>query len=100
MIKHIVFWKFKEHAEGATRAENTAKARASLEACANLVPGILKFEVITAQPGCECTEDLALYSEFVDQAALDAYQKHPQHGALKPFIGATRDTRQCMDYTA
>ena len=33
-----------------------------------------------------------------DQAALDAYQNHPQHLALKPFIGAAREERQCMDY--
>ena len=25
---------------------------------------------------------------------------HPQHVALKPFIGAVREARQCRDYIA
>lgn len=52
-----------------------------------------------AQPGMDCTYDLVLYSAFEDQAALDAYQNHPQHVALKPFMSAARKERQCMDYT-
>jgi quinol monooxygenase YgiN len=63
-----------------------------------VVPGILKFEAVVAQPGLEATYDVILYSEFADKAALDAYQEHPQHQALKPFFGAVRDGRQCMDY--
>jgi hypothetical protein len=38
------------------------------------------------------------YSEFISKAALDAYQEHPQHVALKPFIDAVRQVRQCIDY--
>ena len=98
MIKHIVFWKFREQAEGASREQNLHKAKALLDACANLAPGTSKFEVALAEPGRECTYDLVLYSEFVDAAALDAYQNHPQHLALKPFIAAVRLERQCMDY--
>ncbi|CAN7322205.1 Dabb family protein [Pseudoduganella sp. LjRoot289] len=98
MIKHIVMWKLKEHAEGADRAANALKMKSLLDACSNLVPGILHFEAVVAQPGLEATYDVVLYSEFADKAALDAYQEHPQHQALKPFFGAVRDARQCMDY--
>ena len=98
MIKHIVLWKLKEHAEGADRASNAAKMKTMLDACANLVPGILKLEAVVAQPGLEATYDVVLYSEFTDKAALDAYQNHPEHVALKPFFGAVREARQCMDY--
>jgi quinol monooxygenase YgiN len=100
MIKHIVMWKLKEQAEGADRATNAGKMKALLDACADLVPGILKFETALAQPGLECTYDVVLYSEFASSAALDAYQQHPQHQALKPFFGAVREARQCMDYQA
>jgi hypothetical protein len=41
---------------------------------------------------------VVLYSEFESKEALDAYQKHPQHVALKPFMTAVREARQCMDY--
>jgi len=98
MIKHIVMWKLKEHAEGADRAANARKMKELLEACAGIVPGILKLEVGLAQPGLEATYDVVLYSEFASREALDAYQEHPQHQALKPFFGAVREGRQCMDY--
>ena len=63
-----------------------------------LVPGTLAFEVALAEPGYECTYDVVLYSVFESAAALDAYQNHPQHVALKPFVAAVRSERQCMDY--
>lgn len=99
MIKHIVMWKLKDHAEGADRATNARKMKEQLEACAGIVPGILKLEVGLAEPGLEATYDVVLYSEFESKEALDAYQSHPQHAALKPFFGAVRDARQCMDYS-
>jgi quinol monooxygenase YgiN len=98
MIKHIVIWKLKDHAEGADRAANAVEMKRRLDACANVVPGILKFEVMLAQPGLEATYDVVLYSEFADKAALEAYASHPTHKALVPFIGAVREARQCMDY--
>ena len=98
MIKHIVMWKLKDFAEGAGKDANAKKMKEKLDACASLVPGTLKFEVVLAQPGLEATYDVVLYSEFADKAALDAYADHPDHVALKPFIGAVREARQCMDY--
>jgi hypothetical protein len=98
MIKHIVFWKLKDQAEGGDRATNAVKMKQLLDSCANIVPGILKFETALAQPGLEATYDVVLYSEFESRAALDAYQEHPDHVAIKPFVGAVREGRQCMDY--
>jgi hypothetical protein len=98
LIKHIVMWKLKEHAEGADKATNARKMKALLESCSALVPGIGAFEVALAAPGLEATYDVVLYSEFADAAALAAYQHHPVHVAMKPFIGAVRLERQCMDY--
>ncbi len=98
MIKHIVMWKLKEHAEGADKATNAHKMKALLESCSGLVPGTGAFEVALAAPGLEATYDVVLYSEFADAAALAAYQRHPVHVAMKPFIGAVRLERQCMDY--
>jgi heme-degrading monooxygenase HmoA len=98
MIKHIVMWQLLDFAEGGVRATNAALMKEKLESCANLVPGILKFEVALAQPGLEATYDVVLYSEFESKEALDAYAEHPLHQAIKPFIGAVRAARQCMDY--
>ncbi|MCE3602414.1 Dabb family protein [Massilia sp. P8910] len=99
MIKHIVMWKLKDFAEGAERATNARKMKERLDACANIVPGMFAFEVALAQPGLEATYDVVLYAEFADQEALKAYGEHPTHHALKPFFGAIREARQCMDYT-
>ena len=98
MIKHIVMWQLKEHAEGADKASNALKLKSLLDGCSNIVPGTLKFEVALAQPGLECTYDAILYSEFASREALEAYQNHPQHVAIKPFVAAVRQARQCMDY--
>lgn len=98
MIKHIVLWSLKDHAEGADKATNLQKMKALLEGCNNIVPGIIKLEVGIATAGLEATYDIVLYSEFADKAALDAYQVHPTHQAIKPFVGAVVLQRQCMDY--
>ena len=98
MIKHIVMWKLKDFAEDGDRASNAAKMKEKLDACAKLVPGTIKFEVALAQPGLEATYDIVLYSEFDSKESLDAYATHPMHEAVKPFIGAVRSERQCMDF--
>ena len=98
MIRHIVMWKLKEHAEGASRAENALKLKEKLEGCRGIVPGMLKLEVGIAAPGLESTYDVVLVSDFTDKAALDAYQVHPTHLALKGFVGAVRESRECVDY--
>ena len=98
MIKHIVMWKLKEQAEGADRRANAEEMKRRLDACADIVPGILQFEVALAQPGLEATYDVVLVSAFENKEALEAYASHPTHQALMPFFKAVRDERQCMDY--
>ncbi|XYJ08555.1 Dabb family protein [Telluria sp. B2] len=98
MIKHIVMWKLKEQAEGADRQTNAQEMKRRLDACANIVPGILQFEVALAQPGLEATYDVVLVSAFENKEALEAYANHPTHQALMPFFKAVREERQCMDY--
>ncbi len=98
MLKHIVMWKLKDHAEGADRTANAQEMKRRLDACAAIVPGILAFEVAIAQLGLEATCDVVLYAVFEDKAALAAYAAHPTHQALIPFFKAVRDGRECMDY--
>lgn len=98
MIRHIVMWKLKEHAEGASRAENVVKMKEKLESCRDIVPGILKLEVGVEAAGLYSTCNVVLVSDFADKAALDAYQVHPTHEAVKGFIGAVAEGRQCVDY--
>jgi hypothetical protein len=98
VIRHIVMWKLKETAEGASRAENAVKLKERLEGCRNIVPGILHLEVGIGGEGLDSSYDVVLVSDFADKAALDAYQVHPTHEALKVFVGAVREARQSVDY--
>ena len=98
MIKHIVLWQLKNEALGNSKAHNMELVKQKLMACANIVPGIVDFEVGLGGTSLECTYDVVLYSTFENKAALDAYQIHPEHEAIKAFIGSVRSARQCMDY--
>jgi hypothetical protein len=42
--------------------------------------------------------DLALYSEFDDEAGLEVYQKHPEHLKAAEFLRKVRDQRVITDY--
>lgn len=98
MLHHIVMWQLKDEASGQTKAQNLVEAVRLLRQCSAITPGILRFEVAAAQPGLESTHDLVLNSSFTDRAALAAYQQHPDHAAIKPFMKAVVMARQCMDY--
>jgi hypothetical protein len=100
VIKHIVFWKLKPSAQGATREENARKVKSVLEAIRGKVPGMRLLEVGINFETSDAAWDVALYSEFDTRAALDLYQEHPAHLAAKDFIKAVRDTRAVVDYEA
>ena len=101
MLTHIVMWKVKDEAEGASKAQNVAKMQALLRDCATIVPGIRNLEVGIAAPeapGVVSTFDIVLNATFDDAAALHAYQVHPQHQALVSFVRSVTEARQCVDY--
>ena len=98
MIRHIVMWNLHEQAEGADKATNLEKAKALLLSCAQVVPGIRAFEVATASPGMDCTNDLVLHMLLDDAQVLAAYQNYPDHLAIKPFMKAVVQERRCMDF--
>lgn len=97
MIRHIVLFRLHDSAEGFDKKTNIERVKASLLACQSL-PGIEKFEVITAQEGLEATMDIMLDSVFINKAALDAYQIAPIHQEAVALIGKVRVARECFDY--
>jgi hypothetical protein len=40
---------------------------------------------------------IAVDRRFKDRAALDAYQVHPEHEAVKPFVLEARTERRIVD---
>lgn len=91
-------WKLKSAAEGAPLAANAARMKVLLESMRGKVPGLLALEVGLAEAALEANCDVVLVCDFSDEAALAAYQNHPEHQAMKPFIGAIRESRWVLDY--
>jgi heme-degrading monooxygenase HmoA len=98
MIRHLVLWKLKDHAEGASAAENALKMKAMLEALNGKIPGMRRLEVGVDFSRTDTSADVALCSEFETREALEAYQHHPEHELAKAFIGAVRSERRLADY--
>jgi len=98
LVKHIVFWKLKDAAHGVDKATNAARIKEMLEALNGRIPGLLKLEVGVDFLHSDASADLALYSEFESREALDAYQVHPEHKAVMPYIGEARTDRVVVDY--
>jgi quinol monooxygenase YgiN len=98
MIKHIVMWKLKDSALGATKQENALKMKQMAEALYGVIPGLLKLEVGIDFSATPSSGDIVLYSEFPDRATLDAYQVHPEHQKCVTFIKEVVTERRLVDY--
>ena len=98
MVKHIVLWRLKPEAHGRTAVENGRAIKDKLEALRGRIPGMLRLEVGLDFSRTDTSADVALYSEFESRAALDAYQVHPEHEAVKRFILEARSERRLVDY--
>lgn len=96
MIKHIVMWKFKDEAEGATRDENIAKVKALLEDLASRLDLIKSLEV--KKNIGSGNFDAVLISEFESPEDLAAYIVHPEHKKVSAFVKSVREARASVDY--
>jgi len=98
VVKHIVVWRLKPEAHGRTAAQNAQSIKEKLEALRGRIPGMVRLEVGLDFSREESSGDLVLYSEFESRAALNAYQVHPEHEAVKGFILEARSERRLVDY--
>ena len=98
MVKHIVLWRLKPEAHGRPAADNARAIKEKLEALRGRIPGMLHLEVGIDFSREETSSDVVLVSEFESRAALDAYQIHPAHEAVKGFILEARSERRLVDY--
>lgn len=98
MIKHIVMWRLKASAEGASREQNAKRLKAELEALKKKIPLIRHIEVGINMTPSEAAYDVALYSEFANEIDLESYQKHPEHLKIADFAAKIRESRAVVDY--
>jgi hypothetical protein len=98
MVRHIVMWRLSEQAHGNTAEVNARLIREKLEALSGKIPGLVMIQVGLDLSRTGSSADVVLYSEFTDMAALEGYQCHPEHEALKSFIGGATCERRLVDY--
>lgn len=98
MVKHIVFWRFQEEAQGASKQENMDLVKAQLEALPAQISEIIDLEVGVNFSGRDIACDMALYSTFESEEALQAYAVHPEHVKVAQFIGSVISEGRVVDY--
>lgn len=98
MIKHIVMWRFKEEAEGASKLENMRRVKKQLEALVGVVPSLLSMEVGIGVTHGDMAYDMALISCFADLEGLEAYKVDPRHRAISAFVSRVRLERATVDF--
>lgn len=95
MVKHIVFWKVNEEFDKET---TFLEIKGRLESLAGNIPGLAHIEVGRDFSNSPVAFDVALYSTLESKEALDKYQVHPLHEAVKEYIGTVTTERAVVDY--
>ncbi len=98
MIKHIVMWKFKSFAEGATREENLVKVKAMLEALPDKIDFIREMKVEVNINPKEGMYDAVLISAFDSLKDVNNYRVHPEHKKISSFVALVREGRASVDF--
>lgn len=100
MIRHIVMWKLKEKAEGATLKKNAAKLKLILEGLRINIEEIKDVEVgiqITENGGKEAC-DVVLICDFLTELDFKMYTRNPHHIKAISFIETVAEKRYFVDY--
>lgn len=99
MIKHLVFFKLAEEAEGNSKAQNILIVKERLEALKEVIPVIRKIEIFSNHPQASSENyDIVLDSEFDSLEDLKIYAEHPEHLKVGDFIAKIRIGRAAIDY--
>lgn len=99
MVKHIVFFRLLDEAEGKTKTENAQIIKEGLENLIHLVPGLKYAEVGLNIPNATKTDfDICLQCEFDTWEDLNIYANHPEHLKVAGYIGKCKSARAAVDY--
>ena len=98
MIKHIVMWKFKDEAEGLTKAENIQKVKSMLEALPQKIDFIREMHVEVNVNPKEGMFDAMLISAFDSIDDVEKYRVHPEHKKISSYVAFIKTDRASVDY--
>lgn len=99
MIRHIVMWKLKNSAAGATKQKNAEKLKLILEGLRTTIDEIKAVEVgIQINSDADDAFDVVLTSDFETDLDFQMYTRHPSHKKAVDFIEKVVENRIYVDY--
>ncbi len=99
MVKHIVFFRLADEAEGKTKLENAQIIKQGLMSLLDKVPVLRSERVGINIPNAKKTDyDICLECEFDSWEDVDIYQNHPEHLKVAGYIAKVRTARAAVDY--
>lgn len=99
MVKHVVFFRLLDEAEGHTKMENALIIRERLLALKDQLPVLVDETVGINIPNAPRTDyDLCLTCTFRTWEDGVTYQFSPQHQAVAAYIGKCKSDRAAVDY--
>lgn len=99
MIRHIVMWKLKDEAEGASREKNAEKLKLILEGLKTSIEEIKNVEVgIQVNGDDDEALDVVLICDFANDLDFKMYTRNPAHKKAVKFIESVVEKRVFVDY--
>jgi hypothetical protein len=99
MIRHIVMWKLKDKAAGATKEKNAEKLKLILEGLRANIDEIKAVEVgIQINPDEKEALDVVLICDFETDLDFKMYTRNAHHQKAINFIETVADKRFFVDY--
>ena len=99
MIKHVVFFRLADQAEGKSKQENAQIIKQGLLSLLDKVPVLRSEQVGINIPNAKKTDyDICLECEFDSWEDVDTYQNHPEHLKVAGYIAKCRTARAAVDY--
>lgn len=102
MIRHVVMWKLKDEAEGASKEKNAEKMKLILEGLKTNIDEIKNVEVgINISEDDDETgspHDVVLISDFETELDYSMYTRNEHHQKAVKFIDSVIEERHFVDY--
>lgn len=97
MIRHIVIFKLKA-TDPDIRERDFQQIKVRLEALVKCDPGIARIDVYKGEGLVPWHWEVILVGDYETQAALDAYQVHPDHQAFVAWVADVMEDRVAIDF--
>lgn len=101
MIRHVVMWKLKKKAEGASRDKNAEKMKLILEGLKTNIEEIKNVEVglnVNNEKDDDEGWDVVLISDFEKELDYTMYTRNDHHKKAMKFINSVIKERRFVDY--